>query len=102
LRDTLWYFDVDALQYIKVRVLPVDRQPPDAATRARIIRIHDVNYDMNRWFGVPHNRIASSKKAALSAARSALLDMYKEASQSYKELEKRMNKIESLLLKVDA
>jgi len=101
-RDTFWYFDESVLKHIKIKVLPDDRQSPDLQERLRLIRVHDATRDNRAWFGVPPGRVCLTKKAALKAAHEDLLHEYRDASMQYAEYEKRMNKIESLLIKAEA
>jgi hypothetical protein len=101
-RDTFWYFDESVLRHIKIKVLPDNKQSVDLERRLVLVRVHEATRGSYDWFSVPRSRVCPTKKAALKAAHDGLLHEYRDVSMQYAELEKRMNKIESLLLKAEA
>lgn len=92
-----YYFDVSTLQAYEVKILPDDRQDPRVNERKRLIRVHDVNRDVNAWYGVPPHALGNTELQAIVAARDALNDADNEIAAQMQRLQGQRDEIARLL-----
>jgi len=92
-----FYCDVSTLNTYEVKILPDDRQDPRVEQRKRLIRIHDVDRDVNAWYGVPPERLGRSKRQAIIAAREDLKDKRRELEDEIAARQQDQARIDSML-----